>query len=97
MQEGGVIASNVEHAGARGWRTLQDDWLLGVGLVRKPKSIFRSSDHQELWRPASDFIGPMMPPMMLWLARGCPKSAWEVVAEDRHRAARAAESVEQEI
>jgi hypothetical protein len=50
----------------------------------KSKPIFRTSDHQELWRPSPAFVGPMMPPMLLWLARGRPRSAWEVAAEVRH-------------
>lgn len=57
--------------------------------MKKPKPIFRTSDHQELWRPAPDFVGPLMPPMLLWFARGRPKSAWEVAADARHAAARA--------
>lgn len=32
---------------------------------------------------APAFIGPLMPPMLLWFARGRPKSAWEIVAEAR--------------
>jgi hypothetical protein len=35
---------------------------------------------QELWRPAPDFIGPLLPPMLLWFARGCPKDQWELDA-----------------
>jgi hypothetical protein len=40
--------------------------------------------------PAPDFIGPMMPPMGLWVARGRPKSAWEIEADTRHRMSAAA-------
>jgi hypothetical protein len=36
--------------------------------------------------PAPDLIGPMMPPMELWFARGRPKSAWEIAAQTRHAA-----------
>lgn len=43
-------------------------------------------DHQVLWRPSPDFCGPLMPPMLLWFARGRPKSAWEVEADARHAA-----------
>jgi hypothetical protein len=40
----------------------------------------------ELWRPASAFVGPMMPPMVAWLKAGRPRSAWEVAADARHAA-----------
>lgn len=54
---------------------------------------------QEIWRnkgaiaavpsddschdPAPDFIGPTLGGMALWFARGRPKSAWEVAADER--------------
>jgi hypothetical protein len=40
-------------------------------------------------KPAPDLIGPMMPTMLLWFARGRPKSSWEVAADARHAASRA--------
>ena len=43
-------------------------------------------DLQELWRPAPAFIGPLMPPMLLWFARGRRQGAWEIAAEARHAA-----------
>ena len=49
-------------------------------MVRKP--AFPVSG-QELWRPSPEFTGPMMPPMLLWNARGRPKSAWEIAADER--------------
>lgn len=55
--------------------------------MRTRRSIFRTDDHQELWRPPPAFMGPIMPPMLLWLARGRPKSAWELKAAARVEAA----------
>jgi hypothetical protein len=46
---------------------------------RPPSAV----DHQELWRPEPDFVGPLMPPMLLWVARGRPKSPWALQAEAR--------------
>jgi hypothetical protein len=58
-------------------------------MKRKPASTFRTSDHQELWRPSPGFTGPMMPPMLLWFARGRPKSPWELKVDARVAAAAA--------
>ena len=49
-------------------------------MKRKPMP---PEDLQELWRPAPGFVGPLLPPMLLWFARGRPQSAWEIEAEVR--------------
>ncbi len=50
-----------------------------------PKNRLPTSEElQELWRPDADLIGPLMPPMLLWFARGRPKDAWQIAGEARH-------------
>ena len=46
-------------------------------------SIFPTEDLQELWRPAPEFAGPMLPPMIAWQLRGEPKSPWQIASDER--------------
>ena len=45
-----------------------------------------AAELEPIWRPDPAFIGPVAPPMLLWLYRGRPKNAWELKAEARHAA-----------
>ena len=48
----------------------------------------KPSDLTAIWRECvgagEEFIGPVAPPMWLWLKRGSPKDAWEIAAAARH-------------
>lgn len=41
------------------------------------------SSLESLWRDDPEMIGPVAPPMVLWLLRGSPKDQWQIDAERR--------------
>ena len=51
-------------------------------MARK-RAEWPGEDLQNFWRPYPAFVGPLMPPMLLWFARGRPKSPWELIGEER--------------
>jgi hypothetical protein len=57
----------------------------------KTNRRFKPMTYEELeadWRAdegGPNFIGPVAPPMLLWLYRHSPKSPWELEAKNRRR------------
>ena len=35
----------------------------------------------------AEFIGPVEPPMVRWVRKGCPKSPWQIAVDERAGAA----------